>query len=68
MASDHRGAIDAADGMSTSNEARHDFVATKARAAGVPLHDSQLDTVISGLVAAKRRPDVVTVLSEESVG
>ena len=57
--------IDLADEMKVPNAERHSFVASEARLAGIPLHDSTLDTVISGMVAAKRRPDMVKVVFEE---
>jgi len=62
--------IEAADEMDDlTSEAKHAYVVNEARMRGLDTYtapDAELDMMISGIVAEKRRPDRVRVLTEES--
>jgi hypothetical protein len=60
--------IDTADRMDVSNPERHSFVSIGLTERGINIPNSELDTLISGMVAAKRNPESVKVVFEEDEG
>lgn len=61
--------IDAADAMEIDNTSKHNYVKNELRTRGLTTYDApdaELDMYISGVVASRRRPDRIKILTESS--